>query len=338
MNPGLIVIAALAAACGPPPLDHSGSTAEWPEYGGNAEGERFSPLTQITPANVRHLDVAWIYHTGDVSDGRGEVRSTTAFEATPIVVDGTMYVCTPFNRVIALDPETGNERWVFDPEIDLTSGYANQLVCRGLTTWKDPDPAAVTCSRRILTATNDGRLIALDAATGERCPDFADGSDVDLTVGIGETLWQGEYQVTSPPAVAGELVIVGSAVADNTRTDAPTGAIRAYDVRTGVLAWAWDLAPPFDIPDAPRAADTGYMLATPNVWAPFARPATRCPTTTGVTGRESTTTGARSSPSEHRRVKCCGTSRQYTTTCGISMCRRSPRSPTWRGTANAFRR
>jgi quinoprotein glucose dehydrogenase len=265
-----LALLALVAGCGRGPLDHSGPLAEWPEYGGDAGGERFSPLTQITPANVRHLEVAWIYHTGDVSDGRGEVRSTTAFEATPIVVDGTMFVCTPFNRVIALDPETGDEQWVFDPEVDLTGGYANQLVCRGLTTWKDPDPTVQTCGRRIFTATNDGRLIALDAATGERCPDFADSGEVDLTVGVGETLWLGEYQVTSPPAVAGDLVIVGSAVADNTRTDAPTGAIRAYDVRSGSLAWAWDLAPPFDIPDAPRAAETGYMLATPNVWAPFA--------------------------------------------------------------------
>lgn len=252
------------------PIDYSGPTADWLDYGNSRGGDRYSPLTQITPDNVKHLQVAWIQHTGDVSDGRGEVRSTTAFEATPILVDGTLFVCTPFNRVIALNPETGTERWSYDPKVDLQGGYANQLVCRGVTTWLDSELEDGTCRRRIFTATNDARLIALDAETGAPCEDFGESGQVDLNPGVGEQLWRGEYQVTSPPAVAGDIVIVGSAVADNVRTDAPSGVVRAYDVRTGELIWGWDLAPPFDIPNAQFAAETGYMLSTPNVWAPFA--------------------------------------------------------------------
>jgi quinoprotein glucose dehydrogenase len=252
------------------PVDYSGPTADWLDYGNSRGGDRYSPLTQITPENVRHLEVAWVYHTGDVSDGRGEVRSTTAFEATPIVVDGTLYVCSPLNRVIALDPETGSERWSYDPQVNLEGGYANQLVCRGVTTWLDSELEDGTCRRRIYTATNDARLVALDAATGAPCEDFGEDGQVDLNLGVGEQWWLGEYQVTSPPAVAGDVVIVGSAVGDNQRTDAPSGVVRAYDARNGELIWAWDLAPPFEVAGAEFAAETGYMLSTPNVWAPFA--------------------------------------------------------------------
>ena len=252
------------------PIDYSGPTADWLDYGNSRGGDRYSPLTQITPENVRHLEIAWVHRTGDVSDGRGDVHSTTAFEATPILVNGTLFVCSPFNRVIALDPETGAERWSYEPWVALYGVYANRLVCRGVTTWLDADLEDGACHWRIFTATNDARLIALDAATGVPCEDFGEGGQVDLNPGVGEQLWPGEYQVTSPPAVAGNIVIVGSAVADNVRTDAPSGVVRAYDARTGELVWGWDLAPPFDIPNAQYAAETGYMLSTPNVWAPFA--------------------------------------------------------------------
>src|SRR3989442_1079730 len=92
------------------PIDYSGPVADWPEYGGDKGGARYSLLTQITPENVGRLRVAWIYRSGDVSDGRGDV-TTSSLQVTPIVVEGTLYFCTPFNRVIALDPETGAERW-----------------------------------------------------------------------------------------------------------------------------------------------------------------------------------------------------------------------------------
>jgi quinoprotein glucose dehydrogenase len=263
---------ALISCEGPPPVDFSGPVSDWPEYGGTDAGQRYSPLTQITPENVSALRVAWTYRTGDVSDGKGEVPSTTAFEATPILVDQTLYVCTPFNRVLALDPETGAERWSFDPEIDLSGRYANQLICRGVTTWLDPDRSeGDACRRRVFTATNDARLIALDAGNGRRCDDFGEGGQVDLTHGVGQILWKGEYQVTSSPVTVRDLVVVGSAVSDNARTNAPSGVVRAYDARTGELRWAWEAIPAGFVPADRGAAngEPGYALGTANAWAPL---------------------------------------------------------------------
>jgi quinoprotein glucose dehydrogenase len=231
---------------------------------------RYAPVEQITRHNVSDLEVAWTYHTGDVSDGTGEVASTSAFENTPILVDGMLVLCTPFNRVIALDPATGAEHWSYDPEIDLSGRYANQLICRGISSWRDSsrDPAA-TCARRIFMGTNDAFLIALDAASGRPCEDFAVGGRFDLNPGAGPQKWKGEYQVTSPPEVVGDVVVVGSAVSDNARTDAPSGVIRGFDARTGVQRWAWDLAPPdYDHTTEPTSSE-GFALGTPNVWAPM---------------------------------------------------------------------
>jgi quinoprotein glucose dehydrogenase len=268
----LAILVWLLACEAPPPIDFSGPTSDWPDYGGTKWGERYAPLTQITPENVRHLEVAWTYHSGDFSDGEGDIPSTTAFEATPILVDGTLYFCTPFNRVIALDPETGEERWTYDPKVDLSGRYGNQLVCRGVATWLDPERrAGQPCLRRILTATNDARLVALDAATGKICTDFGKQGLVDLTHGVGSILWLGEYQMTSAPVIVGDLVVVGSAVSDNARTDAPSGVVRAYDVRTGALRWGWDPVPPGFERSAAAATspEADYVLGTANVWAPI---------------------------------------------------------------------
>jgi quinoprotein glucose dehydrogenase len=257
-------------ACGSTPaVDYSGPTATWTQVGSDAGGARFSPLTQVNRNNVEALEIAWEYHTGDVSDGKGDIPSTSAFEATPIVVEDTMYLCSPFNRVIALDPETGTEKWTHDPKIDLQGRYANQLVCRGVTYWK-AGVADGVCAETIFTATNDARLIALDAKSGAPCADFGDGGTVDLTIGIGETQWDGEYQVTSAPTVVGELVVVGSAISDNARVNAPSGVVRAYDARTGVLAWAWDPAPE-EMQATLAESDSAeqYVLGTPNAWGPM---------------------------------------------------------------------
>ena len=136
--------------------------------------------------------MAWTHHTGDLSDGKGAVRSTSAFEATPILVDGTLYLCSPMNRVTALDPVTGAVRWSFDPGIPRDGRYANQLVCRGVSSWLDAAaPQGAACRRRILTATNDARLFALDAATGAPCRDFGAGGQVDLNPAAGQQRWRG---------------------------------------------------------------------------------------------------------------------------------------------------
>jgi len=283
-----------------PPDAAVAGTSEWIAYGGDPGGQRYAPLDGITRENVHRLARAWTHRHGDVSDGTGDVPSTTAFENTPILADGTLYLCTPFNRVFALDPVTGAERWRFDPELDLSGRFANQLVCRGVALWPGTNSAPLTkgtvpdddergsaavsssnrtvpfvSGRRVFLGTNDARLIALDAETGEPCAEFGDGGEVDLNPGVGEQRWYGEYQLTSPPAVVGDLVVVGSAVSANNRTTAPSGVVRAFDARTGELAWAWDLAPPgYDRATRPTS-DAGFALGTPNVWAPMAVDAQR---------------------------------------------------------------
>jgi quinoprotein glucose dehydrogenase len=236
------------------------SAAEWPAYGRDAGGARFSPLTQINRDNVKNLKPAWTYRTGDLANGKN-ARSSSAFQCTPLMVDGVLYVVTSFNRVIALDPATGQEKWIYDPKIDLKRGYHNQLVARGLATWQ-----AAKGARRILLGTNDARLIALDAATGAPCSDFGNGGQINLADGVGVSERDpGEYQMTSPPTILRDLIIVGSAIGDNGRVNAASGVVRAFDVRTGKLRWAWEPLPPGFKKTATSAA--GYQLGTANVWS-----------------------------------------------------------------------
>lgn len=213
-------------------------TSEWPAYGGDPAGHRFSGFAQITRANVGGLRLAWAYRTGDLMNASGR------FEATPLLVDGTLYVSTPLARVVALDPATGVERWTFDPRLDLTGDYGD-MANRGVATWLDRRVGAGgRCRRRIYVATVDARLIALDGGSGAPCADFGTQGTVDLRRDLlNAPAYQYEYGVTSPPTVVGDLVIVGSAVSDNQRTDAPNGVIRAYDARTGVERWSWDPIP-----------------------------------------------------------------------------------------------
>ncbi len=263
----LLLLVAILACAEPPPPDLSGPVADWPAYGGDLGGLRFSPLTQITRANVDRLEPAWVYRHGDVSDGSGET-TRTSFNATPVVVRDTLYFCTGRNRVIALDPETGEERWKFDPELRLKRLRGPYpFVCRGVAHWGDPGAAAgAACAERIFTGTVDSELIALDARTGRPCADFGSGGRVDLRTGIGPAPpW--EYYVTSPPLAIRDVVVVGSLVADNLRADAPAGVVRAFDARTGDLRWSWDPVPPDFEPAAATEGNAGYTAGTPNAWS-----------------------------------------------------------------------
>src|SRR2546427_1680722 len=180
---GLIAATALVCAGCLATLRGDGPRAdEWPTYGNDPGGTRYSPLRQIDRANVTHLRVAWTYRTGD--PGGAPPYGHIAFEATPLMIDGMLFLSTPYNRVIALDAATGAERWVYEPWVDRTRRLAI-LTSRGVSTWLDP--AAVDgrpCRRRIFVATVDARLIALDAAGGTPCADFGRNGEVDLKQGI----------------------------------------------------------------------------------------------------------------------------------------------------------
>lgn len=211
----------------------------WTHYGGDEGGQRFVSATQINRDNVRSLKRVWHFRTGDLDTKAGDPIRNSSFEATPILIRDQLVLCTPFNRVVALDPGTGQPLWEYDAKIDLTQNPANDFICRGVSYWEDRDRRDAFCGSRIFMGTNDARLIALDAVTGKRCPDFGAGGEVHVEVGM-DLLWPGEYQITSAPAIVGDVVVTGSAISDNQRVDAPKGTVRAFDVRSGELRWAFD--------------------------------------------------------------------------------------------------
>jgi len=243
---------------------------EWTAYGHDAGGSRFSPASQISRDNITQMRLAWTFRTGDIvrDDMRGNARGR--FEATPLFVDGMVYLSTPIGTVYALDPEHGTERWHFDPQIDLGGDYGD-LANRGVATWLDGSRApGAPCRRRIFVAPVDARLIALDAATGHPCADFGSSGQVELTAGLlNPPDYKGEYEITSPPTVIGTVVVVGSAIADNQRANAPSGIVRAFDVRTGTLRWSWDPiprkpgSPGYDTWQGPKGHETGAA----NAWS-----------------------------------------------------------------------
>jgi quinoprotein glucose dehydrogenase len=215
----------------------------WTVYGGDAGGTRYSALKQITRENVGGLKPVWTYHTGALKP-KTDLNEKAAFEATPILIDGTLYLSTPFNRVIALDPATGIERWSYDPKIDRSHDFS-EVTSRGVLAWSDPKAAAgAPCKLRIYEGTIDARLIALDGKSGKPCGDFGNSGTVDLTRGVvyGPE-FRGSYQVTSPPVIVGDVVITGSSIGDNGAVDMPRGVVRGYDARTGALRWTWDPIP-----------------------------------------------------------------------------------------------
>jgi len=262
--------ALLLASIGPAFDAHGQVNAEsdWPAYGNDPGGMRHSALSQINRENVAKLKVAWVFHTGDISDGQ-DGRKRSGFETTPILVDGKLYLTTPFNRVIALNPTTGKVLWSYDPKIDQSLDYGDGLINRGVATWLDPSVTPGTaCKRRIFEATLDARLISLDSMTGNPCKDFGASGQVDLRnvpgyqhANLGEHM-RGWYHMTSPPVTIDDMVIVGSAIDDNNRADMPSGVVRAFDVRTGDLRWSWD-----PIPQDGSNAARSWMTGAANAWS-----------------------------------------------------------------------
>jgi quinoprotein glucose dehydrogenase len=258
-----------AVASGGPPQPATGQPNEdWRAYGGTQAGQRYAPLAQITPANVKSLKVAWIFRTGDLP-GKNDPGETT-FEVTPIKVVDTLYLCSQHQRLYALDAKTGNLRWSYDPKVQDNPTFQH-LTCRGVSYHEtqpgavnaDGTPAPTDCPRTIFLPVNDGRMVALDATTGKPCESFGVHGTLDLQVGMGVKT-AGFYEPTSPPVVSDHILVVAGSVIDNYSTHEPSGVIRGFDIHTGKLIWAWD-AGAADENALPSATHT-YTNNSPNSW------------------------------------------------------------------------
>jgi len=215
--------------------------AGWPNYGNDPGGTRYSPALQIDRNNVGQLKVAWTFRTGALPHD-AELDHKAAFEATPILVDDKLFLSTPYDHVIALNPETGAKLWEFAPKLELPYG-ASEVTSRGVSVRHEKSAkAGQPCTLRIFIGTLDARLIALDGERGKPCTDFGENGEIDLAVGV-KLRDPGDYQVTSAPAIFKNLVITGSSIGDNRAVTLERGIVRAYDVRTGKLQWSWDPIP-----------------------------------------------------------------------------------------------
>jgi quinoprotein glucose dehydrogenase len=244
------------------------AAVDWPVTEGAPGGGRFSPLTDIRRDNVKQLRVVWKYEHPDFWKGSFPLERNrgSAFESTPIVVDGRLFFTTPANRVIALDPETGRELWTFDPQLERGRAYANMWINRGVAYFREPG-AQGPCSARVFLATLDARLFALDAATGALCDGFGAGGHVDLLAGIAPVYDTWEYNVTSPGTIVGDVIVVGSSIADTLRPDAPPGDVRAFDVHTGALRWTFHTIPHVGEPGHETWETGTGLTGAANVWS-----------------------------------------------------------------------
>lgn len=230
----------------------------------------YATQSQITPANIKHLKLAWIYHYKDKSTGKNNIAPTAA-EATPVFANNLLYTCTPYDRVLALNPGTGKPVWMFNPQINIHNPVIQGgLMCRGVAVWQS----------RVFLATHDGRLIALNAKTGKQIKSFGHNGEINLKTGVLfpitkqlltkhhvplnffnliKKYWAVQVGVTSAPVVINNLVVVGMSLDDNFMSTMPSGVVRAYNATTGKLAWQWNPVP------ASMRQQTGAI----NVWAPF---------------------------------------------------------------------
>ena len=262
-----LLVSAVSMTLAAPPGRHDDDEDQWGWYGGDAGGNRHSPLTQINKDNVTQLEIAWTYRTGELGAGFASADDLT-FETTPILVRGSLYLSTPTSIIIALDPATGQQRWRYDPQIARDTNYS-ETASRGVSSWVDPvADSGAACAHRILMGTLDARLLAIDGRTGQPCADFGASGSVDLAKGARPTE-RGQYLVTSPPAIYRDLAIVGSAIGDNRGVELERGIVRAFDVRTGALRWAWDPIPTTDEEATRRGWDPQAARKTgaANAWS-----------------------------------------------------------------------
>ncbi|UCZ83136.1 membrane-bound PQQ-dependent dehydrogenase, glucose/quinate/shikimate family [Pseudomonas sp. L5B5] len=250
--PGLEAAQAASGDAGPEAGD-----PDWPQYGQNTRGSRYSALSEIDTSNVAGLEVAWQYRTGDLPTGEA------AFQGTPIKLGELLYVCTPYSKVVAVDAETGEQKWAYDPQVQSKEWQR----CRGLASWHEaeaaPGKSEALCSTRIVLTTLDARLITLDAHNGAVCPGFGENGQVNLLDGLSDRA-RASYYPTSAPLVAGDVIVTGARMQDWAARGEPSGVVRGWDVRTGKLVWAWDPAAPKR--GRPLPPGQIYPDETPNFW------------------------------------------------------------------------
>jgi len=250
---------------------------DWPSYGRTEGGVRYSPLAQINDKNVKDLQVAWTYRTGDFRTDNDSGETTN--EVTPIKIGDKLFLCTPHQFLDALDPATGKRLWRYDPKLKSDKTFQH-LTCRGVayhdagnterfpaSLTKAGGAAPSTCPRKVLLPANDGRLIAINADNGQKCSDFGDDGEIDLQKSMPHA-YPGGYNPTSPPVVTATTIVIGGSVTDNFSNKEPSGVIRGYDVRTGELKWVFDTGA--EDPNAMPGVDTRFVHNSPNAWAPLA--------------------------------------------------------------------
>ncbi|WP_435929115.1 glucose/quinate/shikimate family membrane-bound PQQ-dependent dehydrogenase [Dryocola sp. BD613] len=243
--------------------------ADWPAYGRNQEGQRYSPLKQINDKNVGQLKEAWSFQTGDLKrpNDSGEVTN----EVTPIKIRDTLYLCSAHQQLFALDAATGKQKWKFDPRLESNPTYQH-VTCRGVSyheaTADNASPDAVSdCPRRIILPVNDGRLFAVNADNGQLCESFGNKGILNLQTNMPVTT-PGMYEPTSPPIITDKVIVIAGSVTDNYSTREPSGVIRGFDVNSGKLLWAFD--PGAKDPNAIPGDEHHFSINSPNSWAPAA--------------------------------------------------------------------
>ena len=237
-------------------------SSAWQHYGSNAEGTKFSPLDQISTENVGKLKEAWVYQTGDGPKPH-------KFQTTPILFDGSLIGCGPSGVVFAIDPETGAEKWTYDPEYAPSAYGAVNMNCRGVSAWTDTQASENdACRTRVIYGTNDLRVIALDAMTGQPCDGFGDKGVVKVDAGkpLDE---HDEVQFHSPPSIINDVAVFGTALFDLYRIDSPSGKVRAFSTRTGDLLWEFDPVPrsPEDPGHKTWGNNAAEIFGAANVWS-----------------------------------------------------------------------
>lgn len=230
-------------------------TATWDSFHGQLNAQKYSPLTQITADNVGKLTKVWEFHTGDVSDGKGDTPATV-WSATPIFANDTLYIGTPFDRLIALDPGTGKEKWHYDTKSSRKALTQPVLKNRGVSYWQAKNPVTgEACQKMVYMGTVDGKLFALDADSGKPCSGFANNGVLDLnqwnTVNAKYPL-----SVLQPPTVVGNHLLVGWAGKDWAYAEAPPGTVFSVNAQTGKLEWTFEAIP----------AEIRKRTGTANVW------------------------------------------------------------------------